>query len=95
MAGDRIVYPAHCMHYNVLLILIIESRDFVTTEIVYISLLIGEIIGTDTGCAGCRRVERTVKRGEHTHTRVPQVERAQLRFQNCGTLNNCNTIPGT
>ena len=43
------------------------SCGFVTTELV--SLLIGGRIGTDTGCAGCRRVDRTVSCEENTHCR--------------------------
>ena len=41
-------------------------RSFGTTELV--SLLQNDRrIGTDTGCAGCRRVEKTVSCEEHTH----------------------------
>ena len=56
-----VVYPAYFIH-NV----VSRCRGFVTTELVHISLPVSiyfeveGIIGTDTGCARCRRVERTV-----------------------------------
>ena len=50
MAGHCIVTALQCS--------LSVSRGFVTTELVSTSL--GGRIGTETGCAGCRRVKRTV-----------------------------------
>ena len=51
------------LHYNVVSL----CRGFVATELVCLSL--GWRIGTDTGCSGCRRVERPVWCEEHTQNR--------------------------
>ena len=50
--------PRCLLHHNVVSL----CRGFVTTELVSL----GGKIGTDTACAGCQRVERTVYCEGHT-----------------------------
>ena len=51
----------------------ISVSELVTLELVSLGG-----IGTDTGCAGCRRVEISVKGEEHTHATQPEQQRQEL-----------------
>ena len=67
-------FCCHCIAYSLICLLLYNlqgiylCRGFVITELVHLR---GRV-GTDTGCAGCRRVERTVQYSPRCAIRTSQ-----------------------